>query len=260
MQPSLKVVFYKYPVCFILILSETIMILSGCTRKPNKKIFFDSFNTFDKKKWTYNENSFPDCGSTMTKENIMTNQSLLTITVNKSDTSVNGRKYKGGEIGSIEFMSYGTFTVRMKNNIAAGTVSSFFLMNKWKEIEWKHKEIDIEFLGKDPTKVQFSVHRLEEGQTDYIRHIKVYDLGFDSSEDFNEYGIRWTKDSICWLVNGIVAHTETRHVPDTLMQIRLNHWIANENAPWTTEWLGNIDSASLPSKVLYDWVQYESIE
>ena len=54
-----------------------------------------------------------------------------------------------------------------------------------------HDEIDIEFLGKDTTKVQFNFFVDGKGGNEYM-----YDLGFDASEEFHTYGFRWEVDAI----------------------------------------------------------------
>lgn len=237
-----------------------LQILTCCSGNSHKDDCLENFDQLDEKKWQVNENTFPDCGSTMTKESVTTNGANLILTIDQNPVDSSGRKYTGGEIGSVAFFSYGTYTTRIKNNIAPGTVSSFFLMNKWKKTKWEHQEIDIEFLGKAPTKVQFTVHYLNPQDNNHITHMKVYDLGFDSSEDFNEYGIHWTKDSICWLVNGAVVHVETNNVPDTVMQIRMNHWTGNDQVVGMKNWLGKIDDRSLPSQVYYDWICYKPLD
>lgn len=227
--------------------------------------FHEDFETLHSDRWTINEFTFPDCGSEMRREAVATDNSKLVIAVDvkdtvantNSDASVTKRTLQGGEVGSVDFFGYGKFTVRMRNQIKPGTVSSFFLMNEWKEKDWEHKEIDIEFLGKNPSVVQFTVHHYANGGTDHVQYQHLHQLGFDSSEDFHEYSIIWMKDSILWLVDDTVVHQETRIVPDVKLQIRMNHWSSNPEVPWTIDWLGSVDKNALPSVVYYDWVKYE---
>ena len=223
----------------------------------SQKAFSEDFDSFDEEIWTMNKFTFGESGSTMTPKAIGLENSLLTISVDKNSIPGDPRKFQGGELGSKQFFGYGKYSVRMKNAIQSGTVSSFFLMNEWKEKNWEHKEIDIEFFGKDPTQVQFTVHHYAQGGKDHILYEHLHDLGFDSSNDFNEYGIEWKKGSIKWLINGKVVHTENRIVPDTLLQIRINHWSANDKYPWTSKWLGSMQEDLLPSRVQYDWIKFE---
>ena len=90
--------------------------------------------------------------------------------------------YSGAEFRSRDFYGYGMYEVVMKPIKNDGVVSSFFTYtgpsdnNPW-------DEIDIEFLGKDTTKVQFNYFTDSKGNHEFL-----YDLGFDASEEFHTYG------------------------------------------------------------------------
>ena len=62
-------------------------------------------------------------------------------------------------------------------------------------------EIDFEFLGKAPNKVE--INHTAAGQK--VRG-KIVDLGFDSSKDFHDYAIDWSKTGIKWFVDGIKVY------------------------------------------------------
>ena len=98
--------------------------------------------------WEIHRYSFPENGCEMMDSQVSINKSKLVLSVelNRKNAS---KPYKGGEISSVIPFLYGQFSVRMKNKIAPGTVSSFFIMNKWQPENWEQKEIDIEFLGKN---------------------------------------------------------------------------------------------------------------
>ena len=57
-------------------------------------------------------------------------------------------------------------------------------------------------MGKDTTGVQFNYYVNGQGGHEYW-----YDLGFDASEEFHEYGFRWAEDSITWTVDGKDVYT-----------------------------------------------------
>lgn len=205
--------------------------------------------------WDIQRFSFPENGCVMKESQISVNNSILTITVGANDKR-NAKPYEGGEISSKSNFLYGKFSVKMKNQITPGTVSSFFLMNQWRSVDWEHKEIDIEFLGKDTKTVQFTVHDYKEGGKKHIYNKFTYPLGFDSSTDFHLYSIIWSKDSISWMVDGKLAHTEKEILINEPMNIRLNHWLANPNDVDCINWLGRVDNKKLPSRVYYDYIQY----
>ncbi|MBD5128732.1 MAG: family 16 glycosylhydrolase [Ruminococcaceae bacterium] len=139
----------------------------------------------------------------------------------KIDTDGNGMgpiPYSGAEFRSKDFYGFGMYEVVMKPIKNDGVVSSFFTYtgpsdnNPW-------DEIDIEFLGKDTTKVQFNYYTDGKGNHEYL-----YDLGFDASEDFHTYGFDWQEDKITWYVDGAAVYTADKNIPSTPSKIMMNVW------------------------------------
>lgn len=155
--------------------------------------------------------------------------------------------YSGGEFRSKDFYGYGKYEVSMKPIKNDGVVSSFFTYtgpsdnNPW-------DEIDIEFLGKDTTKVQFNYFRDGKGGHEYL-----YDLGFDASESFHTYGFEWHKDKIIWFVDGKeVYRLEGTTIPVTKAKLMMNAWCGTG----VDEWLNAFDDKNLPVKAEYQWIKY----
>lgn len=223
--------------------------------------FKEDFDVLDLKKWKKVTFGFPENGCNMVPENSSVSGSILELKVTENfDTNMGPLPYNGAEVASNEFYSYGFYTVRMRSQIADGSVSSFFLINKWEETNWEHREIDIEFTGKDTRSVQFTVHHYANGGKEHRSHTYVYPLDFDAAESFHDYSILWTKDSISWFVNYKLAYTEKRLVPNEPLQIRINHWIAAPSQNWAREWLGPVNRDKLPSKAYYDWITYKPLK
>ncbi len=161
------------------------------------------------------------------------------------DTDGEEDTYSGAEYRSKQFYGYGMYEVSMKPIKNDGVVSSFFTYtgpsdnNPW-------DEIDIEFLGKDTTTVQFNYFTDGEGN-----HEKVYDLGFDATEDFHTYGFKWAKDSITWYVDGKEVHKVTEDIPVTESKIMMNVW----NGLGVDEWLKEYDGTT-PLTAEYQWVKF----
>lgn len=145
-----------------------------------------------------------------------------------------GDGYSGCELRTNDFYGYGMYEVSMKPIKNIGVVSSFFTYtgpsdnNPW-------DEIDIEFLGKDTTKVQFNYFTNGKGNHEY-----VYDLGFDASEEFHSYGFKWAKDSITWYVDGEEVYTAAENIPSTPSKIMMNVW----NGIGVDGWLGAYDGTA----------------
>lgn len=161
--------------------------------------------------------------------------------------------YYGGEVRTGLYYGYGDYSVKMKPSKTEGTASTFFTCTGPYDIAngepnpWD--EIDIEFLGKDTTGVQFNYYVDGQGGHEYW-----YELGFDASEEFHEYGFRWEEDSITWFVDGEAVYSvnteDNGPMPSTPGRILMNYWCGTEDAEG---WMGvyTPDSATVD----YEWVK-----
>lgn len=151
--------------------------------------------------------------------------------------------YYGAEFRSYKRYSYGFYSVCMKAADCSGVISSFFTYTG--DPRWD--EIDIEFLGKDMTEVQFNYYTAGTGGHEF-----VYDLGFDASEEFHEYAFWWQPDSITWYVDGKAVYRAFEDIPEMPQQIMMNVW----NCKGHDEWSGAFDPLKLPATAEYKWVAY----
>lgn len=162
-------------------------------------------------------------------------------------TSSAQNKFDCGEYRSKDSHSYGLYEVSMKPAKNPGIVSSFFTYTGPAHgTQWD--EIDIEFLGKDTTKVQFNYYTNGVGN-----HEKIINLGFDASQGFHTYAFDWQPGYIKWYVDGVLKHTATTNIPKTPGKIMMNIW----NGAGVDEWLGSYNGAN-PLTAQYDWVRYTS--
>lgn len=166
-------------------------------------------------------------------------------------------KYYAGELRSYYNYGYGDYEVSMKPAKKSGTASTFFLYtgpgdrapgasedNPW-------DEIDIEFLGSDTTKVQFNYYVDGVGGHEYM-----YDLGFDASEDFHEYGFRWTAEYIVWFVDDKpvykVEASEENPLPSSPSKVLMNYWSGTQKAEG---WMGQYSDPQASEGPQYRWVR-----
>lgn len=201
----------------------------------------------------------------------------LGITEEKATAWLNDQEvefdYTAGEARSQNYYHYGDYVVSMKPSANPGTASTFFLCTgpyDVKRIEGEdgtvvevanpHDEIDIEFLGKDTTHVQFNFFVNGVGGNEYM-----FDLGFDASEEFHEYGFRWLPDSITWFVDGEPVYKVTTDktvkegknvrivdvLPQTAGRMLGNYWCGNERA-WA--WMGRYDGNVNDDGCEYQWI------
>lgn len=166
----------------------------------------------------------------------------------KMNLSITGNRwsgYNGGEYRTRQVFGFGMYDVSMKPIKNDGVVSSFFTYTGPSDgTVWD--EIDIEFLGKDTTKVQFNYYTRGVGNHEY-----VYNLGFDASQSFHQYGFYWDSRSITWYVDKKPVYTATRDIPQTPGRIMMNAW----NGTGVDEWLKHYNGVA-PLTAQYDWISY----
>ena len=158
-----------------------------------------------------------------------------------------GDVYYGAEYRTDTLYRYGFYAVCMKAADCPGVISSFFTYTgrpRW-------DEIDIEFLGKDMTEVQFNYYTDGAGGHEY-----VYRLGFDASQDFHEYAFLWRPGDITWYVDGRAVYRATDNIPQMPQQIMMNVW----NCKGHDEWSGKFDGSALPATAQYKWIAYSPLE
>jgi endo-1,3-1,4-beta-glycanase ExoK len=238
-------------------------IAAGADSEPDApaQSWTEDFNSLDADKtWLIQLYSFDASGCNFVPEMLQVQDSVLSIQVRKNPHPELPKPYDGGDMGSNEFRSYGLYSVRMRASAARGTVSAFFLMNRWQPAEWEHKEIDIEFLGKDTRRVQLTTHDFQKGGTVWKSSAKSIDLPFDWSADFHEYAILWTPESVTWFADGVRLRTTRDYVPHEPLQIRANYYAGDPRTPGIREWLGPLQDADLPAHTDYDWIRFVPLQ
>lgn len=208
----------------------------------------DNFQKLDKTLWDISDNyhNGQEFGCTWKAENVVVveheGEKVLRLGIEKMGKT----DFSGAEIRTKKSFGYGRFGIRMKAAKGDGIVSSFFTYcgprdnNPW-------EEIDIEFLGKDTTRIQLnyyknfsSEHWDENGN--WVPHVKLIDLGFDAADDFHDYEINWQPNYIEWRVDGRLAH-RVDGTPDTLpcipARVWMNFWNGYEMDGWLKHFKGN---------------------
>lgn len=169
--------------------------------------------------------------------------------LNLSITGNGWQGYKGAEYRTTQAYGFGMYDVSMKPIKNVGVVSSFFTYTGPSDgTVWD--EIDIEFLGKNTNQVQFNYYTRGQGNHEY-----VYNLGFDASQSFHQYGFYWDRNSITWYVDKKPVYTATRDIPTTPGRIMMNVW----NGTGVDEWLGHYNGVA-PLTAQYDWISYTAPE
>ena len=228
---------------------------------PDASVFFESDG------W-----SNGDVFNVVWKEhNVHYENGIMRLGITEESETDNGKKYPytAGEARSANYYHYGDYVVSMKPSANPGTTSTFFTCTGSYDVKDgtpnPHDEIDIEFLGTDTTHVQFNFFVDGKGGNEYM-----YDLGFDASEEFHEYGFRWTEDSITWFVDGKPVYKVTTDknatpasnlrvvdaIPQTAGRMLANYWCGNMDA-WG--WMGIYNGETADNGTQYQWIATSAV-
>jgi GR25 family glycosyltransferase involved in LPS biosynthesis len=198
----------------------------------------------DDKVWMLRDDTFPSNLALFKPENFSEADQLATLTLRHDSTPV--RDFSAGAIASRKSYLYGTFGAELKPAKVSGTITGLFLHRNN-----PRQEIDIEFLGRDTTKMLVNVYynpgpigtKLEYGYRGTPTEIS---LGFDASEDFHHYEIEWLPNLIRWKVDGTTvyerAYWAPTPIPDQPLEFNLNLWHSR-----SVEFAGRLATGQLPA-------------
>lgn len=143
---------------------------------------------------------------------------------------------------------HGTFTAKIQSPKGNTSGLNFNLYLSSLEGENSQDEIDFEFLGKDTTIVQTNYYSNGIGNRE-----RIHELGFDSSDGFHEYGIKWGVGFIEWLIDGNVVRKEEKKegegFPEKAMFLYASVWDASYIADGM--WTGKYHGTDAPYVCLY---------
>ncbi|WP_224250174.1 family 16 glycosylhydrolase [Hyalangium gracile] len=220
----------------------------GAIDQSQKGGLSDDFNAFNTVLWNvsdrYSNGGIFDAG--WRASNVSFGGGTMTLTLDDigCPLACAAEPYAGAEYKSELRYGYGYYEVRMKAAKGSGLVSSFFIYNPY-----PRDEIDIEFLGKDTTRMQINYWKEGVGGNEVM-----VPLGFDASAAFHTYAIQWRANSIEWYVDGVLRHRVTGS-QETLPR-RGGHIVMNI---WTSltavSWLGPLNYTG-PVSAVYDSVQW----
>jgi len=219
----------------------------------NQVTIIDHFDHLDESIWHLREDTFQGNLSLFNPSNFLTNDSgHAEITIHCEDMGV--RQYSSGALTTCSRFLFGRFEAVLKPPKVAGLVTGIFLHR-----DSPRQEIDIEFLGNNPTKILVNVYYNpgdEGARFDYgYRGTPVLiDLGFDSTTDFHTYTIEWGANEIRWFVDNKLIHTRVNWtstpIPHLPMKFHINLWPSQSH-----ELAGKLSNRLLPSSTLLQSVR-----
>lgn len=177
------------------------------------------------------------------------------LTLALTADAVGEKAYSAGSIATKggwtdHAVHFGRVEATLKPARGPGIITALFL---YRFDPWQ--EIDLEFLGRDTTKIMLNVYYNpgEPGATynyGYRGTPVLVDLGFDAADDFHTYALEWDTDEIRWFVDDRLIHhrpagrpTPVPHLP---MRLHLNVWPI-----CSKELAGEVDPARLPSQAQF---------
>jgi GR25 family glycosyltransferase involved in LPS biosynthesis len=202
-------------------------------------------NSLNSPQWILRDDTFPDNLSIFTPDNIeVDSQDVTQLTFREQTTAV--RLFTSGAIVTQQKLLFGKFITTLKPTNTPGLVTGMFLHRNS-----PHQEIDIEFLGKDTTKMLVNVFYnpgLEGTELEYgYRGTPVLiDLGFDGSKEFHQYEIEWHENILRWHVDGHVVYERVQWdptpIPNLPMEFNVNIWYSRSK-----ELAGELDQTKIPT-------------
>lgn len=243
-----------------LLILTILLSLSGCgstdstTTATNEfnTVIYDDFTYYDQTIWQKADwaNGDPFYNG-WCPEQINFDANILNIKLEKKDC--NTKTHASGEYRTFNTYKYGRYSARFQASDVNGTISSLFTYTGISEgTEWD--EIDIEILGKSPTKMQINYWR--NGH----EHPVMIDLGYDASANMHTYSFVWHQDYISWFVDNKLVYTVTENhlndndsLPINAGKIIINLWAATGIESWSGLYEDNTTA-----QASYDYVKFET--
>ena len=187
----------------------------------------NEFRELDSELWVLRDDTFPSNLALFRPSNFsIGTDNVAQLTLGEERTSV--RQFTSASIASRRRYLYGRFVAEVRPSNVSGLITGIFLHRNA-----PRQEIDLEFLGKDTTKLLVNVYYNPGGEGTKLEYgyrgtPALIDLGFDTTSEFHRYEIEWCSDFIRWRVDGRLVHErvmwEPTPIPHLPMQFNVNLW------------------------------------
>jgi endo-1,3-1,4-beta-glycanase ExoK len=217
----------------------------------------DDFDAFDATRWQLMTHTWDGNLAQFSTENTTFEGGIasLLLTSMPLDTA---KPFRGVEMRSRDTLTYGKVETRARFAHGSGVVSAMVLIyTPYPADDWN--ELDIEYLGGSPQKVQFNamvyngapVAKPATQSVSPTQYPMVVPLGEDAGLDFHVYGIEWTPNDARFTVDGEVKYVWATKIDRLKLpqNILLTIWASS-----AAGWAGPINADSAPSTAEYDWI------
>jgi endo-1,3-1,4-beta-glycanase ExoK len=226
-------------------------VLAFAQEKQPGKSFVENFASLDKKRWYVSDGWSNGAHQNCTWSKGQVDLKDNTLTLGFAPQKTKDRDYVCGEIQTNERYSYGTYEARIKAAAGSGFNTSFFAyIGPQQKQPWD--EIDFEFLGKDPSRVQLNTYVNGKGG-----HEKLVGVPGGADSKYNDYAFVWEKDRLRYYVNGQLVHTVTdpAALPTHPQKIFLSLWASDK----MKSWLGAFSMPSTPVSAEFSRVAFTAL-
>jgi beta-glucanase (GH16 family) len=163
-----------------------------------------------------------------------------------------GMALAGAEYRTSDFYGYGRYSTNMQAATGSGVVTGFFTYTGPSDGKpWD--EIDVEILGKDPSKLQVNYFVNGVGGNEH-----VIDLGFDASAGLHSYAFDWSASALRWYVDGAevysVLGSAGTALPTHTGRLISNLWVVDSSA---SGWAGSF-AAGTTANARFDSISYST--
>ena len=139
-------------------------------------------------------------------------------------------RFAGASIRTLNTHHFGRYETRLRAARGDGVITGFFTYTG-PHYHTRHDEIDIEFLGKDTTRLHAAWFVDGHHTNQFIQ------LGFDAADCTHDYAFEWWPDKIIWFVNGQRVFERTTYdgqLPKVPGHLFANIWAADPSiAMWS---------------------------
>lgn len=224
------------------------ILLTAPAVHANEAPLIEHFDTLDRSVWmvSHGWSNGSHQGCTWSRSQVAVADGVLRMSLSRSPEDPN--RMLCAELQSREKRHYGLYEVRMRPVAGGGMVSAFFTYTG-PHANDPHDEIDFEFLGKSPWKVQLNYYTGGVGD-----HEAMIGLPAAGPDRFAVYSFLWEPDRIAWFIDGRLVHEVTGpDMPVTAGKLYLSLWNGTSQV---RDWLATFVAPSEPMVMEVDWVAF----
>jgi endo-1,3-1,4-beta-glycanase ExoK len=182
-----------------------------------KLLYRDDFDALDTARWQLMTHSWEGNSALFAEEPVKVADGMLTLSLLPApdgtvDSNNVPKAYLGAEVRSVDTLTYGRVSARVRFAKGPAVVSSLVtIYTPWPADDWN--ELDIECLGASPSRVQLNtmVYTGAPPTPPVTTSVKPTQepykpqLAFDPTEDFHVYSMEWTPAAVTFTVDEQVA-------------------------------------------------------